>query len=355
MSPKIRNKWILALDKRYPDLKDFMPLGIEHLESIYNEFKANGLADSKFDSQLELDTGYSYHHGMSEVLLSDRLLRDGFKLSSRDSGPDFKATKDNRTYWFEVITPEPMNGIEKHNLDTSNRLNPTGVGSENLSTWQLWRITAAIKEKKEKFEKYINSEHFEVKESDFCIIVINDSLLEPFDLPMYGLTQEVTHGVSGLPLAAEAVYGIGHCYWEDKETPSVLLRRKRNKVLNKNGSPIKLNGFLNDSLAIISGVFCLTLREDYGLTCLFSTNKANSGVYLENQFANTKIKNSDLSAKFMNHEYIEAFLSPTEVSKNHNNMVHTIYGQKIDFINYLRSEQFRNYAKKKHEEEMNGV
>lgn len=349
MHSKVRDKWLQALDLRYPELKDTLDNlnAVNFLDSIYTTFKVSGLADSKFDSQLELDDGsYSYHHAMSEMLLSNRLIRDGFILSSSDSGPDFKAIKNDKTYWFEVITPEPKHGIFEHNQDGRKRINPDPSDIYDNNTYRLWRITAAIKEKKEKFAKYIKSEDYDVKSDDACIIVINDSLLEPLDLPMFGLTQEVSSGISGLPLAVEALYGIGGSYWSEDENGQVILRKVRNEVLNKNNSPINLQGFLNDSMSFISGVFCLTLREDYGLSYLIGENKVNKGIYIENVYASVKIDSSVLSAKFMSYDHLKGLLSDTEISRSHNNAVHTIWGQKLNFMKYIYSKRAQEQNKK---------
>jgi len=339
MHTKVREKWLQALDIRYPELKNtiFNRYAVEKLDAIYTTFKTSGLADSNFDSKLELD-GYSYHQAMSEMLFSNRLMRDGFVLSSYDSGPDFKAQKNDRTYWFEVITPEPRHGISEYVHDGINRLNPNADETEKINTHRLWRIAAAIKEKKEKFEKYIQSPKFDVKEGDACIIVINDSLLEALDLPMYGLTQEVTKGISGLPLAAEVLYGIGHCYWYQDVAENIILRQERGNVLNHNESPINLQGFLNDYLSILSGVFCLTLREDYGLTCLLDEKWFNRGTFIENNFANVKVEKDDLSANFLTYDYVKSLQSPSNISRNHNNAVNTIWFQKLKFIKYLNKK-----------------
>ncbi len=128
--------------------------------------------------------------------------------------------------------------------DNHERLHPDPDKQSDNAFRDLIRILSVIRDKNDKYSKYIETGVVNI--GDPCIIVINDSLLQPFDMPMIGLTEQVKNGVSGLPLAVEALLGCGFCFWNASESPdkAEILRSIRTEIQKKNGASIKTDAFV---------------------------------------------------------------------------------------------------------------
>lgn len=103
-----RDEAIAFLEERWCSAKDiYRTRAVEALTTAYDRFHAEELADREFDKRLLSDSSAQSEARMGELLFAMLLWQSDFALSSANSGPDFRATKDGLTICFEVITPEP--------------------------------------------------------------------------------------------------------------------------------------------------------------------------------------------------------------------------------------------------------
>ncbi|MFP1902170.1 hypothetical protein ACLEDY_09295 [Lonsdalea quercina] len=175
---------------------------IKGLESLFLKF--SDLKDTQFNTQVMLPDVGVYSQRMAEMLFYYRLLGMGFgDIKSKDAGPDFVAEKNGETFCFEVVTPTPQNSIRE--LIERSKLAPEE--RDLVFRERLLSVTSAIKDKLEKFEAHKSAGH--VPEGAHYIIVVNDSLLLPYDQPWYGAMDELCFGDSTLPIAVDATFGSG--------------------------------------------------------------------------------------------------------------------------------------------------
>lgn len=335
---ELKAKWKKTLVSRYGD--SFMPVidvAIMALEEITYNFYSLGLNDDHFDSEILSGDEAKYHHRMSEILVSDRLLRDGFELSSADKGPDFKAVKDDNTIWFEVITPTPDTGLSTRLADKNARLHPTPENNSSINLQLLLKMTGAVKEKYERIEGYIRDGI--IKNNDRVIIIVNDSLLSPLDVYMVGVNYEIVKGNSGLPLVVEALLGIGNSLWmgPDERGSYQIVRSERSTILNHNNSPISTNYFLNDHYKDLTGVFILTLREDYGISRVIYDDTENRGVLLTNENSLRPLSKKLISARFCDHEAIKKLMSSSSEKPVRNMITKTLAGYYFDMMGKIKN------------------
>jgi hypothetical protein len=335
---ELKAKWEKVLVSRYEN--SFMPVinvAIMVLEKITYNFYSLGLNDNNFDKEILSGDEAKYHQRMSEILVSDRLLRDGFKLSSAEKGPDFKAVKDDSIIWFEVITPTPDTSLSTRLTDKNTRLCPTPENNENINHHLLLKMTGAVKEKYKKIEGYIRDGI--IKPNDRVVIVVNDSLLSPLDMYMIGVNYEIVKGNSGLPLVVEALLGIGNSLWVESDEGGnyQIVRSERNTVLNHNNATISTNYFLNDHYKDLSGVFVLTLREDYGISRVIYDDTENRGVVLTNENSFRPLSKKLISAQFCDHEAIKKLMSPSSEMPVRSMITKTLTGYYFDMMAKLRT------------------
>jgi len=209
----LQAKWRVILTTRFAYFFDKSPQSGQHmeliidcmikgLESLFLNF--SNLKDTQFNTQIMLpDTGV-YSQRIAEMLFYYRLLGMGFgNIKSKDAGPDFVAEKNGETFCFEVVTPTPQDSIReligRSKLPTEER--------DIVFRERLLSVTSAIKDKLKRFEAHKSAGH--VPEGAHYIIVINDSLLLPYDQPWYGVLAELCFGDSTLPITVDATLGSG--------------------------------------------------------------------------------------------------------------------------------------------------
>ncbi|ESR69189.1 hypothetical protein T266_22495 [Pseudomonas aeruginosa VRFPA05] len=181
---------------------------IQGLKSLFLNF--SDLKDTQFNKQVMLDDVGIYSQRMAEMLFYYRLLGMGFEdIKSKDAGPDFVARKNGETFCFEVVTPTPQDHIR--NLIKQRKLEPED--RDTVFRERLLSVTSAIKDKLKKFEDHKAAGH--VPEAAHYIIVVNDSLLLPYDQPWYGVLGELCFGDSTLPIAVDATLGSGDIDFSD--------------------------------------------------------------------------------------------------------------------------------------------
>lgn len=344
--PILKEKWQLILQQRYPNLpSELITAGVKKLEDIVTNFICDGLADKNFEEQLASKNDYRYHQRMSEALLYDRLKREGFILSTpRNGGPDLKGVKNGITTWFELITPEPTTSILDDNNNVASRLTPCPEKANKNYHDLLLKITSSIQEKNQKFIGYKKPQKAKKKnspdkppivaENDVCIIVINDGLLHPQDISCAGLNYELLHGASGLPLAIEALYGVGSSYWNNQVSIPHLLRTHREKINNRNNSPISVDQFLTNNMGNISSIMSLTLREDYGLADIIYKDH-NLGLLVINENAQQKTPQTLIKCPIFSKKEEMTLKTPNPNGVSLFNTITTISGYRIKFFNDL--------------------
>jgi len=335
---ELSNIWKKTLEKRYGDGFFLINEAVGRLKLMANRFYELGLNDPTFTSEILSKEPYKYEQRMSEILFSDRLIRDGYKLSSDKEGPDFKAEKNGKVTWFEVITPSPVPKLEKQFKDPNYRLNPTQEGARLASYTTLLKTTAAVREKNKKIVTYINDGI--ISEGDATIIVINDSLFFPLDLPTIGLNCEIAEGCSGLPLIIEALMGIGQAHWIKNQSDNnhQIVRANNDFIINQNNSSVDTNRFRTDRYNSISGVFVLTLREDYGLAEVIYEhvkNKKNKGVFLTNPNTTRPFEPRDLSARHIEHKRLDELTRISDDNPVSCLMTKTVAGYLMELNSYL--------------------
>ncbi|ENJ9209605.1 hypothetical protein AB2U99_002929 [Klebsiella oxytoca] len=215
----LQTKWRDILTKRFAYFFDKSPQSgqrmeqiidcmIKGLESLFLNF--SNLKDTQFNTQVMLPDIGVYSQRIAEMLFYYRLLGMGFgDIKSKDAGPDFVAEKNGETFCFEVVTPTPQDSIRE--LIDQSKLTPEK--RDLVFRERLLSVTSAIKDKLKKFEAHKSAGH--VPEGAHYIIVINDSLLLPYDQPWYGVQAELCFGDSTLPIAVDATLGSGEIDFTD--------------------------------------------------------------------------------------------------------------------------------------------
>lgn len=330
--------WNQKLSERYGEGYFLINEAVGRLKLIAERFYALGLNDNHFTKEILSKIPYKYEQRMSEILFSDRLIRDGYKLSSGKKGPDFKAEKNGKITWFEVITPQPVPKLVEQFNNPSYSLNPTHEGTQLATHSTLLKTTAAIEAKHHKIKGYINEGI--ISETDKAVIVINDSLFFPLDRRTIGLNCEVANGCSGLPLVAEGLLGIGQSYFTDihKDNNFQIVRSKNETITNQNNSQVDTNRFETDFYSDISGVFVLTLREDYGLAEVVyehEKNKKNKGVFLINPNTTRPFETGGLSAKYLDFKKLDNLTSASTTNPVRQIVTPTLWGYFMEFNRYI--------------------
>lgn len=259
---------------------------IKGLESLFLSF--SNLKDTQFNTQVMLPGVGVYSQRMAEMLFYYRLLGMGFSdIKSNDAGPDFVAEKNGELFCFEVVTPTPQDSIRE--LIGGSNLTPEE--RDLVFRERLLSVTSAIKDKLKKFEAHKSARH--VPEGAHYIIVVNDSLLLPYDQPWHGVQAKLCIGDSTLPIAVDATLGSGDIDFTDSlgETPSEddgdefqnLVMRGNFGVSINGAEPVTPEDFLlrvkirkkiptrksTETVVVdiaesvgVAGIYQITLRED---------------------------------------------------------------------------------------------
>lgn len=269
----LEEKWLSYFEAIYPHWDNLIREGIDNLKQIICDFIDSGCADPHFESEILSKHGCQYEQRLAEMLFFDGLRRSNFEPLSQKEGPDFLIEKDGVRIWFELITPEPDEFMHSHLNDKTLRLHPDAEKKQDFYQHAMLKITAAIKEKKQKLIKYLSKKY--IGADDVYVIVINDTLFWPNDLPMIGISHVAMPGSGSFPLAANCVYGIGNPFWERiSEAGEFGIRHHlRTEIKTKYNSIVPTNIFLNDGHNRISAILQVTLREDYGIARVFAGHK----------------------------------------------------------------------------------
>lgn len=156
-------------------------------------------------------------------------------LKSGQQGPDFGLLHHGTTIWVEAIVPEPKGIPDEY-------LRPPNAGEVILRTVPhreiLLRWTAALKEKCEKFQRYV--ENGTIPANEPTMIAINGCRLAdwfPDD-----------NGVSRMPVAIEATFPVGPIVVSisrDGQLDGEATRIPRYSIENANRAQVRTDSFLN--------------------------------------------------------------------------------------------------------------
>lgn len=197
------------------------------IEHLWGQFQS--YADPNFKHSMLLNKN-SFREHFWEMYCGVGLLNSGFNIDTLENkGPDFHLGKmHNQEYYIECIAPGCGN---EQNPDSLPKM-PLGVFDLPHEKYEL-RLLSALKEKKEKFEKYIQKKV--VKDSDCLIIAIAN-----INLSQYGTL--MNYPVS---IINKILLGIG-CLATNVNTNEVILLSKDN-IKRKNNSIVLRGLFLKSN------------------------------------------------------------------------------------------------------------
>jgi len=231
------------------------------LTDLYRQYNSWGLKDGKFEKDFIDGTDEHFYGYLWEMFLARHLKDIGLDISSANEGPDFKICYEGRTVWVEAICPSPPKNFDYISLSDHKN----GIVTTEYKTHMLLRWTSAIKEKKEKLEKYM--EKGIVKECDPYVIALNSCRLWIYDennrLDEQGL-QSRHIGISGKPFVLEAVYPIGSpqvhfkkigCNKKELTKKGMYASHRYRFEINKsNGAKVPTDNFLNSEYKHVSAI-----------------------------------------------------------------------------------------------------
>ena len=175
-----------------------------------------------------------------EMFLYDFLEKHGFTISCEEEGPDFKI-KENEV-WVEAITPIRPPELEEF-YAPSDSIMAKSVPEHDFSLV----LTAALKEKKEKFQKYLESGIVDPCQPQ--VIAINGSI--------FGMAFDTETGVSQKPRIVEVCFGIGPMQVSFDAANGDIVRinlSQETTIKNRNDSDVEKTFFTNPENSHISAV-----------------------------------------------------------------------------------------------------
>jgi hypothetical protein len=255
------------LDRFRNDWKNASPAhqqqALAFLTSSLERFQQEGLADSIFMDRLEKGLENEYKQRLAELLFAAHLWQAGFSLSSSDAGPDFKAEKDGKQVWFELVTPEPV-GIDSAHLTFPAVGSPPIARSIPHEAITL-RWTNAIVSKARKLlgqadkgtRGYLATGL--VKPHEPYVIVVNANLLSAWS-PI-SLT-----GVSQFPYAVEVCFGVGPLSARIDRFSGELVwsgRQQRLRIDRHLRASVPSDTFLDENYAGVSAILGINLNPNF--------------------------------------------------------------------------------------------
>lgn len=225
-----------------------------YVKDCCDEFIQNGLADSKFLSELHSGEEQKFWACVSEALIAHYL--EGKQFGNPDKigiGPDFLIINNQQRIWVEVVCPEPID-IPTEWCDADWGKAISFPHNEILLRW-----TSAIISKIDKLmgsartgkSGYLASGLVGV--SDAYVIAVNACRLKNGPFPEL-------YGISRTPFAAEAVLPIGP-YVIQIDNKSLKMSegglQYRPSIPKPNGSVVPAETFLDPNFAPVSAIWAL--------------------------------------------------------------------------------------------------
>lgn len=218
----------------------------DYVESLWALFSASNCADKKFKKQIR----DSFHQCFSEMYFTVLISSLGFKIFSKDKGPDI-CFEENDIY-IECVAPTNGENDRSYEELDENRIQLIGVHDDPI----VLRYTNSISSnssssKSEQFKKYIQKNDYSVSEKSQNIIAINSSDV-----------RENRYNV-GLPRIIKALFGLGAPGLYKDNGNYIQFTEKKPFIKKDNGKNIFTNFFLNEESSHISAVM-------YSEACAFN-------------------------------------------------------------------------------------
>ena len=207
-SPTIARQHIVERFEAYCPNPKGRAAVVKFMMDIYDRYKDEKLADRHFDRQLIGPDDDVFQQRLSELLMASWLWKDGFTLSSKSVGPDFRAVKNGMTTWIELITPKPT-GDELPNYARPLQRGEVDVRNVPSKEIQL-RWLSGILDKRKQMERHVKANI--IQPNDCYVIALNKRLLDRFNFDVNGISQrpmpvEVGFGVGPLAIQIDATTG----------------------------------------------------------------------------------------------------------------------------------------------------
>lgn len=238
--------WISeALEKRFLD----NTVAPAHFGELLTAYEASGLAPPNMRQEVTAgERGLRAH--IWEAMLYRHFSELGFGFrpdkvgKAGQLGPDFGLVREGTTIWVEAIVPAPQ-GIPAEYLRTPK------VGEVILKSVphqeKLLRWTAVLKEKREKFQRYV--ENRIIPATDPTVIAINGCRLADWSID--------DNGISRMPLGVEATFPVGPIALPVSQGGRIdgeARRIPRYSIKNTNGAEVRTDSFLNPLYANVSAL-----------------------------------------------------------------------------------------------------
>ncbi|WP_141638600.1 hypothetical protein [Halomonas sp. KM-1] len=289
MHEDLEKKWREFFQERCAYLgEDIIEKSVAMLGQILHRYLKSGLADTNFSKGLASGNLYTYRQRLAEMLLYDRLVRDGFQLRSKDEGPDFIASKGGKTVCIELTTPEPGSQVAASNVEIQSRLYPDPEDALAYMNDCLLRVTGSLREKKSQIQRWNNKGV--LASGDVVVIVVNEANLWPEDLCLVGHGDPLK-GQSGEPLVLEAAYGRFIRFWRLSESGSVVSEQWKHHLstFSRKPAPIPLGAFIGTDWSEVSGFMSMNLREEYVANIAIYSGVIDGSVTVHNDNADNPL------------------------------------------------------------------
>lgn len=209
----------------------------------WEKFLALNLPSEHFVTELVSGNKAKILQRVWEMMIARHLDALGFKITTAAKGPDFRFEHENKVYWIEAVSPEPM-GVPEDYLEfpKPGEFKVGDVTHEEVRR----RWIAAVDEKAKKLKKYRAKGI--VGSKDAYVIAVNGCQLGA--LP-------IDHGLSGLPYAVEAVYPAGPVTIPVERATGAFGKPyigSQWSIKSANGSPVPTLMFVNREQAGVSAV-----------------------------------------------------------------------------------------------------
>jgi len=243
----LREKWRATLLGRFDFFIKYSPEAAERMNLIIDAmiktlenifFAFSYLKDTQFNLQIMSADDGVYDQRIAEMLFFARLRDMGFSdFQSGDAGPDFFAKKGGESFCFEVVTPTPKKAIR----DLINKPIWNAKERDLVFKERLLSVTSAIDGKLKGLTRH--KRNFAIDNAKY-VIVVNDSLLLPYDKPWYGAMENLCFGNSTLPIVVDATVGSGDVDLANSMSQDALEGNASDvrKILVKNNISLSVNG-----------------------------------------------------------------------------------------------------------------
>lgn len=151
---------------------------IAYLERLWKQFEPYADTNKQFVTAFTSGCESAFQQRYWEMLMCDHLIQCGYKdkISSEDSGPDFKVNMNGQTVWIECVAPEKDDNGAISDF-YNNMLDKKLVAPDHDIFFKRWK-NKGLDKKLKKIKKYIKKGIINPK-VDAVVIAINSGILGP--------------------------------------------------------------------------------------------------------------------------------------------------------------------------------